>query len=93
MDVVKQHKVETKRILTQLTQITFISAANCEGLRVIQTRGRRGGRGVHLCDIIVSLTHPSGREREVKALTLDDGKFTVACTHKRRAQVDPLLFY
>lgn len=47
---------------------------------------------MHLCDIIVSLTHPSGREREVKALTLDDGKFTVACTHKKRAQVDPLLF-
>ncbi len=36
-----------------------------------QTRGIKGGRG-HLCDITVSLTYPSGRELEVKALTLDD---------------------
>lgn len=86
-----QSRYETKRIRTQLTQITFISAANCEGLRVTQTRGIRGGRG-HLCDITVSLTHPSGREWEVKALTLDDREFTVVCTHKRRTHDNLLLF-
>lgn len=68
MDAVKQHKTdkETKRIPTQLTQITFISAANCECLRVTQTReiswaGEEEKEGGHLCDITVSLTHPLGR--------------------------------
>lgn len=63
-----QSRYETKRILTQLTQITFISAANCEGLRVTQTRGVRGRKegwgGGHRCDSTVSLTHPSEKERE-----------------------------
>lgn len=56
-----------------------------------QTRGIRGGRG-HLCDITVSLTHPSGRAWEVEALTLDDGEFTVISTHKRRTHINSLLF-
>lgn len=79
-------------MLTQLTQITFISAANCEGLSVTQTRGIRGGRG-HLCDITVSLTRPSRRDWEVKAPTLDNSEFTVVCARKRRTQVRLLPFY
>lgn len=87
--ICRHHTVhERQKILTKLTQITFISATNCEELRVSQSRGRKGGRG-HLCDITVSLTHPSGREGEVRALTLDSIKFTLH-NRKRRTLQDEI---
>lgn len=46
VDAVEQHsKRETKRMLTQPTQITFMSAANCEGLKVTHRRVKRGRGG------------------------------------------------
>lgn len=79
-------------MVIQLTQVTFIKAANCDKLTDTQTIGIKGGRG-HLCDITVSLTDPSGRAWEVKALTLGDGEFTVVSSHERRTHINSLLLY